>query len=263
MNVFPRILVLFLLLVNAAFLYMHAVNKPEAARQTGTGPAAGMKRLVLLSEKETATPQDAPASQDEVQPQAAEAASEPAADDAAGDELQAAVEQPAPPQPQPQDTLRACYTLGPLPDEARARAHADVLGGEGYQVEVRSSPAQVQRGYWVLLPPFLSQASANKALGKLKNDGFNDVALLSSGEFENSISVGLFTNRKTALGRQKKLLEKNYQTVIRERLVTRTNYWLDITGPQQALATRLQGFTESGEKLGIASCRSGQISGRE
>jgi phosphoglycolate phosphatase-like HAD superfamily hydrolase len=114
-----------------------------------------------------------------------------------------------------------------------------------------------------MLPPFLSRASANKALGKLKNDGFDDVALLSSGEFENSISVGLFTNHETALGRQKELLEKNYQTLVRERLVTRTNYWLDITGPQQALAARLERLAESGEKLGIASCRSGQISGRE
>jgi hypothetical protein len=263
MNVFPRILVLFLLLVNVAFLYMHMVNKPEAARQAVTGPAAGMKRLVLLSEREAGTPRDAPASQDEAQPQpqAADAASEPVVDDAAGGESQAVAGKPAP--PQPQDNLQACYTLGPLPDEARARAHAETLGGEGYQVDLRSSPAQVQRGYWVLLPPFLSNASANKALGQLKSDGFSDVALLTSGEFENSISVGLFTNRETALGRQKKLLEKNYQTVIRERLVTRTNYWLDITGPQQVLASRLQGLTDSGEKLGIASCRSGQISGRE
>jgi len=284
MNTFTKVLIIFLLFVNAVYFYSNTVHKKRSASKVETELPADMQRLALLSEGtaggpqasppvdtvtplytelpgETETPEDKPAGREPESEQQSAVESEQTGNEIGDDESLTPAELIM--QPESGDVIQACYTIGPLATVEKARAHNKVLVKEGYKAEVRSSEENIQRGYWVMLPPFLSRDSANKALGNLRRGGIKDVALIVSGEFENSISVGLYTVRETALNRQKELLAKNYKTLVRERHVSRTNYWLDVTGPQQQLARRLEALSKSGGTPGIATCRSGKITGRE
>lgn len=118
-----------------------------------------------------------------------------------------------------------CWMLGPFSEQISAK---QVLGRlEGLDIYFRLKAVEVQGkpDYWVYIPPYLSRKLAMSALSELqikKIDSF----LISSGEFENGISLGLFSGKDRA----EKLLEKRKAQELAAKMAEKprlyTEYWL-------------------------------------
>lgn len=121
--------------------------------------------------------------------------------------------------------LPLCWMLGPFTEQISAK---QVLGRlEGLDIYFRLKAVEVQGkpDYWVYIPPYLSRKLAMSALTELqikKIDSF----LISSGEFENGISLGLFSSKDRA----EKLLEKRKAQDLAAKMAEKprlyTEYWL-------------------------------------
>ena len=121
----------------------------------------------------------------------------------------------------------SCYTLGPLPSQADARRIANALSEDTQAVRERLATATRERGYWVYLP---AQTSRDDALGKareLASVGVRDYYVVTAGENENTISLGLFGQQDNALRRQASLRQMGFEAEVTIRYDERPEYWVD------------------------------------
>ncbi len=61
------------------------------------------------------------------------------------------------------------------------------------------------RNYWVMIPPFDSRAAARKVVSQLQSHGLRDFYLVRGGEYENAISLGVFSTESAALRRLERI----------------------------------------------------------
>ncbi len=220
-----RLVFWFFLLLNLAFFYWQysQPQKPEPPLlQTGALPS-GVEPLVLLRERGLGTagrvPQSAPA-QTALKPLAP-------AGQAAAPAL-APLEEKALPEPPPAIVL-ACFTLGPLKDEAEAGRMYKALLALGVKAEQRLSERQELKGYWVFLPPFKSYADARRKVLALQEKGLDDMYIMGKGEVQNAISLGLFTRKSTATARLNQVRRMDSATMMKPRYRAVKEKWLDLS----------------------------------
>lgn len=201
-----RILFLFLLALNAAagaWLYHHRPGP------TSFPPASdeGVPALVLLSERNAEDMAAAAA--------AAEMAAAPQAMD-------------APPPP-------PCYSLGPFASaEALDRAMA-LLAPRVARNQYRETSAEITRGYWVYLPAYDSREAALKAARQLNAAGVRDYYVVTTGERQNTVSLGLFRDRENASRREQQISALGFPARLEERTEVERQFWLDYQeNPDQA-----------------------------
>jgi len=122
---------------------------------------------------------------------------------------------------------RKCFSLGPFHsredrDEVRGR-----LAEASAYISERQTQAQVEKGYWVFLPPYQSILEANQKLLSLQALGFKDVEVIYQGEWVNTISLGYFLRQKNAQKRIKSFESRGYTPSMRVQRQTEPRYWLD------------------------------------
>jgi hypothetical protein len=131
---------------------------------------------------------------------------------------------------QDQDLLsgnRQCFSLGPFHstedmDEVRTQLQA-----VSAKISERQTQAYVEKGYWVFLPPYASLLEANQALLSLQALGLKDIAVMYSGDWKNSISLGYFLRQKNAQKRKESLEERGFEALMRVQREVEYRYWLD------------------------------------
>lgn len=121
-----------------------------------------------------------------------------------------------------------CLELGVFPsagDSARFIEGAEALGLEaGLQpVEVMETP-----DYWVHMPPLVSEAAALRRLEELKGKNIESY-LITGGELDRGISLGLFSRREFALRLQEQLAGQGYASEIREVPRAYTELWVTVS----------------------------------
>jgi hypothetical protein len=122
---------------------------------------------------------------------------------------------------------RQCFNLGPfldVGDKDQVRARLQVVAES---IGERQSHALVEQGYWVFMRPYNSLLEANEALLSLQALGLEDIRVLYSGEFKNSISLGYFLRQENALERRRGLEERGYTPMILVQRKNEVRYWLD------------------------------------
>jgi len=87
--------------------------------------------------------------------------------------------------------------------------------------------AQVERGYWVYLPPSDSQESAIEITRQLSAMGMEDYFVVNSGEDVNAVSLGVFNEQRNANTRQEQLRSLGYDAKIQVFRETQPQYWID------------------------------------
>lgn len=122
---------------------------------------------------------------------------------------------------------RQCYSLGPFHsaidmDEVRTQ-----LQDVSANISERQTQAYVEKGYWVFLPPYENLLEANQVLLSLQALGLKDVAVIYSGDWKNSISLGYFLRQKNALKRKSSLEERGFEPQMRVQREVQYRYWLD------------------------------------
>jgi len=190
--------------VRALFLLLFALNVGCACwllfaqRQPGdVQPAAdpGVARLELLSERDAAAAGQA--------------------------ELAAAPETPA-------DLANdQCRTFGPFPTQADTRAAMNVLTPLTKRIRMREERATQTRGYWVYLPAMPSREQALVAARALSAKGVRDYYVVTAGDQQNTISLGLFRDQGNAERRRAEIAALGLEPKVNARTEDLPLYWLD------------------------------------
>lgn len=252
-------LVYLLLLANLAlfaWLYTHQ-NGYRAAAPTAAELPPSVERLVLLRERASAEPASVPGpilepaeSATDVPP-ASEAAAPPPQDDEPAEqparqltELEGtqpesalsveedAVQAETQPEtlPEPAAPLpRVCQTIGPFSQRSQAEKFMSRLTALAQAPVMRTAQIEEPSGYWVYLPS-MPRAEATRTIDDLAAKGVKDYFLGR----QNVISLGIFSDKRTAEKRVRDIDRLGYQSRLEPRFVTREVYWVDFeeSGPE-------------------------------
>lgn len=122
----------------------------------------------------------------------------------------------------------SCYSLGPFNKKAGAEAIAAQLKKLGASsIDIKKKNEQRNRGYWVYLPSYPSRDAAIAAAERLASNGFTDYFVVSGGERNNSISLGLFTLKQGSERRVERLKQMGFNPKVEARNEDAVVYWLD------------------------------------
>ena len=194
---FVRALFLLLLALNiGGACWLMFAHHPQVAALPATDP--GVPKLMLLSERDSESDSDAAS---------AELASAPESNaDIANDQ---------------------CRTLGPFPTQADTRAAMNTLTPLTKRIRVREAHTTQTRGYWVYLP---AQASREQALGMartLSAKGVRDYYVVTAGDQQNTVSLGLFRDQGNAERRRAEIAALGLAPKVNTRTEDLPAYWLD------------------------------------
>ena len=202
-----RIVFLLLLALNigvACWLYF----APQSSASQLPATDRGVPKLVLLSEQEHVG-------------------------EASAAELATAPESPA------DISNDTCTSIGPFGTQADMRGALNALTPLVSRIQYREAHATETRGYWVYLPAMSSREQALTIARQLSAKGVRDYYVVTAGDQQNTISLGLFRDRGNAEKRRNEVATLGFTP----ELITRTEelpvYWVDFASdPQHPLTWR-------------------------
>jgi len=126
-----------------------------------------------------------------------------------------------------------CSSIGPFATQADMRGAVNALTPLVSRIQYREAHATETRGYWVYLPALSSREQALAIARQLSAKGVRDYYVVTAGDQQNTISLGLFRDRGNADKRRNEVAALGFNP----DLVTRTEelpvYWVDFaTDPQ-------------------------------
>jgi hypothetical protein len=198
---FARIVFLLLLALNigvACWLYF----APQSSASQLPATDRGVPKLVLLSEQEHGGEANAA-------------------------ELATAPESPA------DLSNDSCTSIGPFGTQADMRGALNALTPLVSRIQYREAHATETRGYWVYLPAMASREQALTIARQLSAKGVRDYYVVTAGDQQNTISLGLFRDRGNAEKRRNEVATLGFTP----ELITRTEelpvYWVDFASDPQ------------------------------
>lgn len=137
-----------------------------------------------------------------------------------------------PPESAAASTSLRCMAFGPF-DSAAAVAEARValqpLGAAHMRVR---DVVEAPRGWRVLMPPQVDRAAADALAERIRQAGFDDLVVVSSGEDTNAIALGLYGSEPAARRREASLRAAGFPAQARPMGNAVTTHWLDVAaGP--------------------------------
>lgn len=191
---FIRALFLLLLALNVGGACWFAFAAPHAAPMPATD--AGVPKLVLLAERD-------------------------GAGDVATAELAAAPESKA---DLANDT---CRSIGPFSNQADLRAAMNALTPMTRRIQFRETHTTQTRGFWVYLPAMPSREQALTTARALSAKGVRDYYVVTAGDQQNTISLGLFHDQGNAERRRAEIAALGFTPQTNARTEDLPSYWLD------------------------------------
>ena len=125
-----------------------------------------------------------------------------------------------------------CERLGPFPERETAVGIADGLAAYRLAPRVIEENTIKTIGYWALLPSLPTKEEAEKLVERLKSRGIQDVRRFSSGDFINSISLGLFSTEANAKRRAKSVESQGFLAIVQPKEEESKGFWLQFTRPK-------------------------------
>jgi hypothetical protein len=204
---FLRVLFLLLLAMNvgvASWLYF----APEATEREIAVTDVGISRLELLAERERLG-------------------------DAASAELAEA--------PGVSDTPDQCRSIGPFATQADMRAAMNKLTPRVRRIQYREARTTQPRGFWVFVPAMASREQALGVARQLSAKGVRDYYVVTAGDQQNTISLGLFREQANAERRRAEIAALGFSPQLLQRTEDLPVYWVDFAeDPQRPVAWRAQ-----------------------
>jgi hypothetical protein len=205
----PRVLVILLLAMNIGVAVWWSLHPdPQPLRHSPTEPAVA--GLELLSELE-----------------------------ARGSVAELA-EAPQPIQP---SAGAVCQRIGPFLTQADLRRAVGALTPAVQRIQFRETRTLARRGYWVYMPPQASRDSALATARELAARGLRDYYVVTAGDRQNTISLGLFRELENARQRQSDVQSMGFAAELGERTEDVPQYWIDIAAaPEFDWRAQLGGY---------------------
>jgi len=118
-------------------------------------------------------------------------------------------------------------SLGPFGTQADLRRAMNALTPLVKRIQFRESRQNATRGFLVYLPAPNSREQSLAAARSLSAKGVRDYYVVTAGEQQNSISLGLFKDRNNAERRRAQVAALGFAPAIVERNEEAPVYWLD------------------------------------
>lgn len=133
------------------------------------------------------------------------------------------------------DVQQLCYSAGPFEVEANVHAAKEQLDSVVLKSNIRKITTTQEAGYWVYLPALSSRTEALKKGRELAAAFVKDYYVVTSGDNENSISLGLYREPYNADNRIAELQRKGFDVQKEIRIEQWPEFWLDfsVTETQQ------------------------------
>lgn len=127
------------------------------------------------------------------------------------------------------DIQQICFSAGPFDIEANVHAAAETLEPLVLKTNIRKITTTQEAGYWVYLPALSSRAEALKKGRELAAAFVKDYYVVTSGDNENSISLGLYREPFNADNRIAELSKKGFDVKKEIRIEQWPEFWLDFS----------------------------------
>lgn len=230
--------VISLLLLNAVFLVVQ-LNKEEQTEQAVEQFPFNGPKLVLLTEKERQDKakqlagKKRPVSAAKRAPKPVKKVVAVARPKTEAKPPKPAIVPAAKPVPTPiaksQSAAMACYSVGPFLLISDVKGITPLFERSAISTQERSEALRKQVGYWVYIPPAVSQQLAEGVLSQLKKNDFGDALIIAEGAKANAISIGVYKTEARGKGKQKILAQQlGYEAKIEPLFRTQPQYWLDL-----------------------------------
>jgi len=125
----------------------------------------------------------------------------------------------------------ACGTLGPFMTTVDMRTAMQALSPHVARIQYREEQVSRSHGYWVYVPAASSREAALDEARRLAAKGIHDYYVVTAGDSQNTISLGLFNDQSNAQKRLAQLQALGFATKVEERVDTEAAYWVDYTLP--------------------------------
>ncbi len=119
-----------------------------------------------------------------------------------------------------------CFTIGPLNSLLAQQRAQDRLRADAAQVRGRQTSLTRDLGWWVYLPVG-SRSDALAATRELAEAGMEDFFVMTRGEMENLVSVGLYEDIDNARGRQRQMQARGFNAELETRRESVPQFWVD------------------------------------
>lgn len=120
-----------------------------------------------------------------------------------------------------------CRTLGPFQTQADARAAATALRPLVKRSRTRETKQTQTRGYWVYFAAAPSREAALVTARQLADKKVRDYYVVTAGEQQNMISLGLFRDQNNAERRRADLAALGFEPKVATRTEDLPAYWID------------------------------------
>ena len=154
----------------------------------------------------------------------------PTATDPGVTELRLLSERPAKPAPRAPATsadAETCGTLGAFTTAADMRAAMQALSPHVARIQYREEQVSHSHGFWIYLPATADREGALDEARKLAAKGINDYYVVTAGDSQNTVSLGLFDNESNAQNRVVALKQLGFPAQVKQRIDTEPAYWVD------------------------------------
>jgi hypothetical protein len=133
--------------------------------------------------------------------------------------------------PEPLADMPVCLSIGPFETPADLRAAMGRLMPEVGRIQFRELPATALRGYRVFLPASANRAEALASARALAARGLRDYYVVTAGDQQNTVSLGLFRDLENARRRQAEVAALGYSATVEARTEQVPQWWVDIAAP--------------------------------
>ena len=139
----------------------------------------------------------------------------------------ASAELAAPPETRADQRNDECHSIGTFPTQADVRAAISTLTPLTRRVQFREAHATQARGYWVYLPALQTREQALAAARQLSSKGVRDYYVVTAGDQQNTISLGLFRDQGNAERRRAEIAALGFTPQSIARTEELPVYWID------------------------------------
>lgn len=126
----------------------------------------------------------------------------------------------------------ACMSIGPFSTPADLRRAMNALLPSAERIQFREVAAVALRGYRVFLPAAGNREQALQTARALSARGVTDYYVVTAGEQQNTISLGIFHALENATNRHDALAALGYNPTVEARTEQAPQWWIDLAVPK-------------------------------
>lgn len=131
-------------------------------------------------------------------------------------------------------TGEACTTLGAFTTTVDMRAAMTALTPHVARIQYRQDQVSRSHGFWVYLPATPTREAALDEARKLAAKGVRDYYVVTAGDAQNTVSLGLYDSESNAQNRMAALQKLGFPAKVKPRVDTEPAYWVDYAVPANA-----------------------------